>query len=101
MELGIRERIMLLGILPQEGKVITLKIVKQLRDDLGFSEDEIKDNEMVEADGSVKWLENGYLKEVPVGEKATDVIADAFKKLDGDGKMQIQFLDVYDKFVKS
>lgn len=101
MELSIRERIMLLGILPQEGKVITLKIVKQLKDDLGFSEQEIKDNEIVEAEGTVKWKEVGYLKEVSIGEKATDVIADAFKKLDDDGKMQVQFLDVYDKFVKS
>ena len=101
MELNIRERVMLLGILPQEGKVVTLKIIKQLRDELGFSEEEIKDNEIVETGGIVKWKDTGYLKEVPIGEKATDIISDAFKELDKNGKMQLQFLDVYDKFVKN
>ena len=103
MELSIRERIILLGILPKEddeGKVTILRIVKHLRDDLGFSEEEIKEYEIIENGGNVKWKETGYLKEVPIGEKATDIIANIFKEMDNKDKMKISILDVYDKFVK-
>lgn len=42
MELTILERIKLLEVLPKEGDLLTLKILRKLRESLSFSEDELK-----------------------------------------------------------
>ena len=47
MKLDVGERIRLLGILPEKGNLLTLKIVRELRDDLSFSEKEHKDFKIV------------------------------------------------------
>lgn len=42
MELSIMERIKLLEVLPQQGDLLTLKILRKLRESLSFSEEELK-----------------------------------------------------------
>ena len=43
MELRIGERLILLGILPNEGNFITLKVVRKLQEELSFSEADFKE----------------------------------------------------------
>jgi hypothetical protein len=100
MKLGIRERIILLNILPAEGDVTTLRIIRKLKDDMGFTEKELKEQEIVSADGKVTWKPSDYLRDIPIGEKAHDIIKDAFVKLNRENKMQDNFLDLYDLFVE-
>ena len=42
MKLTIFERTRLLGILPPQGDILTLKILRKLRESLSFSEEELK-----------------------------------------------------------
>ena len=42
MELNIAERFALLGVLPQQGNVITLRIIRELQSRLSLSEKELK-----------------------------------------------------------
>lgn len=99
MELGILERISLLNILPVEGDVVTVRILKTLRKDLGFTEEEIRDHKISSADNRVTWEETGYKADISIGEKATDIIKDAFKRLDREGKIREEMLPLYDTFM--
>lgn len=100
MELGIMERIQLLNILPAEGNVVTLRIVQKLRTELGFTETEIKEHEIKTENDQVKWKTADYKVDISIGEKAMDIIKEAFRKLDREGKMQASILPLYDTFME-
>ena len=101
MELGVFDRLILLNILPKEGDFTTLKIVRKLREDLSFTEEEHKALEFkAEDEGRVVWrTEADEPKEIPIGEKATDIIVEVLKKLNDDKKLQDQHYSLYEKFV--
>jgi hypothetical protein len=101
MKLDTKERLVLLAILPKEGDFTTLKIVRKLREDLSFTEDEhavLKFD--YQENGSVKWnLEGDKFKEIEIGEKATDLIVEALKKLNTDRKLTDDHFQLYGKFI--
>jgi xanthine dehydrogenase molybdopterin-binding subunit B len=103
MKLSIRERIVLLGCLPPQGDYVTLKIIQDLANALGFSEHEIKKFKLYtkEEDQTIHWDEKAEeLKEVTIGEKAMDVIVNSLKELNKKGKLTTGHLEVYEKFVE-
>ena len=101
MELGVFDRLILLNVLPKEGDFTTIKIVRKLREDLSFSEEEHKALEFKFDEGNVQWKQNADTpKEIEIGEKAQDVIVETLKKLSNDKKLTEQHLSLYDKFVK-
>lgn len=99
MELSIADRLILLSILPQESDIITLKIIRKLKDDLSFSEDELAQIKFKIENDTVSWEGNVPNKEVSIGEKATDIIVEAFKKLNSQKKLKEEHIYLYDKFV--
>jgi hypothetical protein len=102
MILNTKERLILLASLPKEGDFTTLKIVRNLREDLSFSEEEYKVlNFVVQPNGGgVKWNDKGEKpKEISIGEKATDVIVDALKRLNAEKRLTEDHFALYEKFV--
>lgn len=100
-KLNVFERLILLNILPKEGDFTTLKIVRKLREDLSFSEEEHKKFNLKQDGPTVTWnTEADKPKEIPIGEKATDVIVDALKKLDKEKKLTDQHFTLYEKFIE-
>jgi hypothetical protein len=100
MKFSVLERIVLLGIMPSEANYVTHKIVTNLKSDLSFSEQELKDYKIVENEGRVTWDDKKEKpKEIQIGEKAQDIIIDAFKKLDKEGKINEHNVKLYEKFV--
>jgi len=101
MELLVFERLILLNILPKEGDFTTLKIVRKLREDLSFSEEEHAALQFKQEGGNVQWKQGGDIpKEISVGEKAMDVIVNTLKKLDRDKKLQESHFAIYERFVE-
>jgi hypothetical protein len=103
MKLTVIERISLLGVLPTEGNFVTLKIVRQLREALSFTESEIKTLSIRQEGDQVMWnalAEAPGGAEIVIGEKATEIIAESLKKLDQQGKLTEQLISVYEKFVE-
>jgi len=101
MELSIKERLLLLNILPAESNFVTLKIVRKLQEDLSFSEDEIKEAQFKTIEGKVNWNPNAnVIKDVEFGEKANDLIIESLQKLDKQNKLTLDYFDLYEKFVK-
>lgn len=103
MDLTIRERIILLSILPKEGNYAMLKILTNLRMSLAFTEEEVKEWKIVTnpKSGQTTWDGDAEASEVPIGEKATDIIVDAFKKLDRENKLTEEMIDTYERFIST
>lgn len=100
MRLFVLERLMLQDILPREGSVTTLRIVRDLRHELGFSEEELKRMEIKEEGGGVYWntrADEG--KEIAIGEVAHDIIARRLREMDEKGSLKEQHLSLYERFV--
>jgi hypothetical protein len=101
MELSTFDRLILLNILPKEGDFTTLKIVRKLREDLSFSEEEHKALEFNQDGGNIQWKQAGDVpKNVSIGEKATDLIVEILKKLDKEKKLQESHFTLYERFVE-
>jgi hypothetical protein len=99
MKLSVSDRIRLLGVLPDKGNILTLKIVHTLRGDLSFSEKELKDWEITTTEGMIKWNAKAKEKEVKVGDAAKEVIVTALKALDEKSELTPGDIGLWDKFV--
>jgi hypothetical protein len=100
MKLDILERLLLLNILPAEGNVVTLRIIQDLKTKLGFTEEEIKKVNLRQEEGRVAWDDTTYVVEIPVGEKATDIIVAALNKMNGENKLTESHIPLYERFVE-
>lgn len=100
MKLDVRERLVLLSVLPQEGNFITLKVLRKLKEVLSFSEEEIKQYNFVQNEDKVTWDDKAeQSKEIEIGEKAIDIIKEALKKLDEQKKLRDEHFSIYEKFM--
>ena len=104
MKLNIEERLMLLGVLPQEGNFVTLKIVRKLKEELSFSEEELAKYKIVQdpKNNQVKWnaeADSKDQKDIKMGGEATALIVKSLKDLDKDNKLVPQQLSLYEKFM--
>jgi len=105
MKLSILERIVLQGLLPQQGDYVTYGLIKQIRTELSFTEKEIKDfkiNEVINTKGEsrVTWDDKTEkLKEFTFGEKVTSIIVKALEKVDKEGKIDNNNVSLYEKFM--
>lgn len=100
--LSVFERLILLSLLPKEGNFLTLKIVRQMRENLSFSEEEHRELELTQEADGVRWNTEADLpKEIEIGEKATDIVVGVLKKLDDENKLTEQHFSLYEKFIES
>lgn len=99
VKLTVLERLLLLQVLPQRGSFTTLRIVRQLQNDLSFSEDEHRMFGIVDEGGATKWDEAAATeKDVEFGPKALDVVRGSLEALERDGvQFPMAMLDVCDK----
>lgn len=106
MELNWNERVQLLHVLPPQGNVGMMRIVHDLRMTLEATEeenDEYKIKTVETATGvTTKWnaVKGSISKEIPISEKAKDILSDGLKQYEADGKITEQMLGVYDRFVE-
>ena len=99
-ELSVKDRLVLLNILPEQSSLATLRIVRELREGLSFSEEEHQATTMRNLDdGRLMW-EEGMVpdKEIEIGPKAASVIRDALAKLDQSDELTMDHLDMCDEF---
>jgi len=100
--LTVMERLILLNVLPKEGDFTTIKLVRKLRENLSFDEEEHKALNFVQNGDQVTWDVEAAEKaprHVQIGEKMTDIIHGALKKLNDEKKLSEQHLSLYERFV--
>lgn len=99
MILNAFERLTLLQLLPGEGDITTLRIMRDLSSSLGFSEDEIKNLNLKNEGSRVIWDTTADKpKDVEIGTAALGKIREVFKKLSDSQKLQIAHVPLYERF---
>ena len=103
MFLTMMERFILNSVLPTEGAFTEIRIIQNLREELPPTEEEHKILEFTSADGMTRWknkLEPSEGYSITIGERATDIITEALKKLNDEKKLTTDHLSLYEKFVE-
>lgn len=100
MILNVDERLTLLGVLPKERNVADMRILRDLRMKLSYTEEERKKWGIVANQETlmIRWEENGEA-EIPIGEIATSIIVEELRKLDKQGRITEKILLVFEKFI--
>ena len=100
MELDVKERLALLDILPREGDFLTIRIVRELREQMSFSSEEHEAFGFTYNDaGQVTWSGDAeQTKEISLSVKARRVVEDALQKADKEKKLTADHVSVYEKF---
>lgn len=101
-ELNVPERLMLLGLLPQQGSVAFLKVLHEARIAMSLNEKEIKDFEVSGDDkGNIRWNVKGNEKKViKLGDVARRLIAKQILELDKKDAITAQMLPVVELILK-
>jgi hypothetical protein len=103
MELTVVDRVILLSVLPREGDISTLKILRDLQAAIGFNEEEVKLLEMSSSEKGTTWKQDEGTKlnkDIEIGPRAYNLIEECFKKLSEAKKLTLEHLPTFEKFVK-
>ena len=102
VELRVAERLMLLNLLPQEGDITLLRVIREAQTVIGLSEEELAELELKQEGERVFWKsEADVSKDIKIGPRILVLIEDKLKALSADNKLGIQQLALYEKFVGS
>ena len=101
MLLNVKQRLLLMNILPDNGNYDTLKIVRKQQDLLGISDEEHSRLKIKREGDLIKWDESkDEPVEIEIGEVAGHIIKRELIRLDNDGQLQMEFLPLYEHFVE-
>jgi hypothetical protein len=101
MKLKAGHRVTLLNTLPREGDILTLRIVRELREALSFSEEEHKVLGLKINGPMITWdASKDEGKEIQIGTKAREVIVEALNALNQQKKLNDGHLDIWGMFVE-
>ena len=101
MKLTVLERLLVLGVMPQEGSYVTLKVIRRGQEELSFTDEEIKKYKFQQEGDQTKWNDKVEQEtDVKLGSKVKTLIAEELEKLDKDKKLTQQHYSLYEKFVK-
>lgn len=101
LSLSVAERVKLLSALPREGDITTLRVVRDLQNELSFSEEELAEYEIKRSGGNITWKgDKDRGKEIKIGEAGLKIISDALKKLSEAEKLTVEYVPLYERFVK-
>ena len=99
MKLTVLERLLLLNLLPVEGDLTTLRIVRDLRSELSFSEEEHAALQFKTEEERTTWKEAVEPKEVTIGKRANQLIVDTLNARAEKGTLHQDYLSLCDKFI--
>lgn len=102
MQFNVQERLLLLNSLSTvQGNLATLRIVRDLQQELGLSEEEHKAINLRQENGRVFWDEGKIpAKEISFGPAGLDAALSMFQHMDKTEKLTIEYLPLYERLLK-
>ena len=106
MVVTVLERLILLGMMPKEGNIITLKLVRDLKDEIGFSDEELVALDLKQADEGRRTVWNVEAaerleKDIDFGIKGAELIIETLKRLDSESALAMDSMSLWEKFVET
>ncbi|HAM59613.1 MAG TPA: hypothetical protein DCQ64_31060 [Candidatus Rokubacteria bacterium] len=99
MQLTVADRLLLLQLLPTEGDVTTLRVVRDARAAIGLTEFELKRFEVVQDNGTVRWSNSkAESVEIELGAAAAGIISADLQERNKARKLTEAHLPLYEKF---
>jgi hypothetical protein len=101
MLLTLKDRILLIQVLPAESDVFSQRIVRDLKAQLGLSEEDWKTYDIVKSgEDGIQWnLKKDIGVEYSFGVKATEIIVSALNDISKAKKVNGDLLLLFDKFI--
>ena len=99
MLLNVPDRLTLLTILPKEGDLLSLRIIRELQNTLAFSEEDHVKYKIREEGTSISYDDKVEGKEVEIGRKAYSLICAAFEDLNARKKLELGWLPTAERFL--
>jgi len=100
MKLSIANRLRLLGIIPEKGDLVTVRVLADLRKNLALTEDEIAKNDVRLTGKQIVWNENTEPVDIEMGDVARKIISSGLKSLDESNELTIADIELWDMFVE-
>ena len=101
VNLNVKDRLVVIALLPANGKLTEMVDVMDLVKKIKFSEEERKDIEYNEKDGKIQWnLDKDAGRDFDISVDQIKIIQNSIKKLDEEGKIDLHLLDTCLKFSK-
>lgn len=101
VNLNVKDRLVVIALLPANGKLTEMVDVMDLVKKIKFSEEERKDIEYNEKDGKIQWnLDKDTGRDFDISIDQIKIIQNSIKKLDEEGKIDLYLLDTCLKFSK-
>lgn len=105
MQLSVRDRLLVAGLLPTQNNFVTMKMIRDLSNDLGFSAEEIetfgiKTVVSVETGTSqTQWNDSSATKDIKFSAAAFTLVRKTLEALDKEYKITAETMDLYERFV--
>lgn len=102
MKMTMKERFLLLHLLPQKENMMTLRIIADLKSNLPPTEEEVREYDMRQEGNNILWdtEKDNLEKEIPIGEKAMDICIKALKDADNKRILTAEYFSLWEKFIK-
>ncbi len=101
MLLNVKQRLLLLNILPDESNYIELKVIREQQERLSFSDEELQRLKVKRQGDIYTWDESlDEPVEIEINESARGIIKIAFRQLDQQGQLKVEFLPLYEHFIE-
>ncbi len=101
MKLSILERLVLGNILPQKGNYTTLIAVKEIKDKIVLTLEEIEKYKIAADEQQTRWSKEGenYEIDVEFGKTLSVIINEALQKKNNGNELTQEMISLYEKFV--
>ena len=99
MKLSVKDRLVLLGILQDEGNAVTLRLIRELKENLSFTDEEQEFLQFTKDASGTGWSKEhvDYEADIDVSEHTEKIIVQRLKDLERQGKLKMVALDLFDR----
>lgn len=102
MEFDVKERLVLMGLLPKESNFVTLKLTKNLMEELSFSEEEHRTLKFNQEGTQLKWDTTAkVVKDVHIGDMMMEIIVKELKEMDKSNKLTPDHFSLFEKLIEN
>jgi len=99
MLLSILDRLMVLNLLPKKGDVTTLRVIGEVQESVGFTNDEYDKLNFTHTDKGTNWENTVEPKEIQLGSAAAGLLRKALKTKDDAKELTLDELPFYDRIM--
>ena len=103
MEFSVKDRLILLNVIPVSGSLTTLRLIRETREELGFSEEDHATLNLRREGTTYRWDDEAEAKfgtkDREIGAIIRGEILGSLGQLDEEGRLELVQLDVYERFM--